>query len=91
VCSDYEGIGMYAYPNPGTLRRTRVVLVASISGSICYYPIPLDPQNPNCSYDMDITIYNIGTQDPDTELAKGTVSVGLSVNDWNVNNYSSNL
>ena len=101
VCTDYSGIGLYAFPNPCTTdswgagssaaRKTRVVLVASINGSLCYYPIPLDPQNSNCSYDMDISIYNTGTTDPETELAKGTVSISMTVCDWNVSSRTSNL
>lgn len=99
--TDLGGIGMYAFPNPCTAdtwstgssapRKTRLVLVASVSGAICYYPIALNPQSPNCAYDLDIEICNVGTADPEAELPKGTLQMNISVQDWSTTIKNSNL
>lgn len=101
VGTDYDGIGMYAFPNPCATdswsttstapRKTRLVLVASVSGNVCYYPIPLNPQIQNCAYDLDIDIFNTGTSDPEEELPKGTLELNMAVRDWSTINRNTNL
>lgn len=101
VGTDYDGVGMYAFPNPCTAdtwsttstaaRKTRIVLVASISGNICYYPVTLEPQTPNCAYNLDITICNPGTSDPESELPKGAMEMDMTVTDWSTIQRQTNL
>ena len=99
--SGYDGIGMYALPNPCTAdtwsytstteRKTRFVLVASLNGKVCYYPIPLDPIGSNRSYDIKLKLYNTGSSDPETPVSKGSLESSINVIDWNTHIEDTNI
>ena len=71
--------GLYAFMNPYTTdvqgwsntgsfpsRFTRMVITAEIDGVTYYYPINLRNFKPGYSYDVNLTITQLGSDDPDT-------------------------
>lgn len=96
VTTAYAGKGMYAFPNPcvtdtwgasnAAARKTKVVVVANLSGRVYYYPIPLPPIACNNTLDLSVTLNNIGTTDPALELEKGTANLTFTVSDWSSTN-----
>lgn len=71
--------GLYAFMNPYTTdvqgwsdtgsfpsRYTRMVITAEIDGVTYYYPINLRNFKPGYSYDVNLTITQLGSDDPDT-------------------------
>lgn len=92
---DRKGARLYSMPNPsGSFVApyesgaswepgiTKLVLVASIGGNICYYGIPLDNLPSNYSTSYDITIYGVGSTDPETPVESHTYTLASPVTPW---------
>ena len=83
----------YAYPNKSfdstddewSPRRTRLVLKATIEGSIFYYPITLPVLEANKSYEIEnITITRLGSSNPDKPVAHSDCNFQCVVAPWDV-------
>lgn len=84
---------MYCYPNPTatdtqgfsttfSIRYTRLVITATIDGTKYYYPIDIPQPQRNTCYDVDVTLRNLGSDDPDVPVALGDLDVTITVNGW---------
>lgn len=90
-----KGVRLYSMPNalsdfvtpyeagagwtPGI---TRLVLVVSIGGHICYYSIPLENLPSNYSSTYDITISGVGSADPESAVESHTYTLAFPVTPW---------
>lgn len=83
----------YCYPNPAeddvigftptfTPRQTRLVLAATIDGKQYFYPITMPDLLPNKSYDICLNIYEIGSDDPDIPVEKGSAELTVNISQW---------
>ena len=62
---------------------TKLVLVVSLGGKICYYPIALANLPSNYSSSYDITILGVGSPDPETPVESVTCSLASpAVSPW---------
>ena len=82
--------GNAGYTSSFSGEYTTLVVAATLPGSSseCYYVIPLDqttdtcPVEGNYSYTVDLTIYGIGTSDPNTPASGLAAKATVSVTDW---------
>lgn len=79
----------YCYENAFTQESegkkfTRVVIEGKLNGVTYYYPIVIRDLKRNCCYSVDVTIKRPGSQNPDSDVEKGTLLATVSVQDWNV-------
>ena len=83
----------YAYPNatdtdhtgfttPFSARYTRLVIRATIDGTVYYYPVSIPNLARNNAYDISVTLVGLGSSDPDTPVAKGTYDIAISIDPW---------
>lgn len=76
-------IDFYTYPNGNIgIGETRFVVECTVSGRKTYYPLPLPPLKRSTTYELDVLITRMGTDDPDTPAAAGTAEVALRVLPW---------
>ena len=71
----------YGYANAGAT-KTRLVVEADIAGRTYYYPVTMTSLERNKAYTVALTIRNLGSDDPDKPVEKGSVSVSISVAGW---------
>ena len=71
----------YGFANK-TATKTRLVVEAEISGKTYYYPVTMTSLERNKAYTVSVTIKNLGSDNPDTPVDKGTLSVSISVAGW---------
>ena len=73
---------MYCQPNT-TDKYTTMYILTTIGQNQYYYKVPLDKKlSANYTYSVDVNILNLGTQNPDDELEKGSLAVKITVADW---------
>jgi hypothetical protein len=83
----------YTFPNstitdvcgwvsPFTARKTRLVVVATISGKKYYYPVVIDTPIRNYAYTVELTITGLGSTDPDKPVSKGAINASVTVEGW---------
>lgn len=82
----------YCYPNPVVSdseeeiwcpRFTRLVIVAEISGNTYYYPVSIGNILANHSYNIEsVKITRLGSDSPEFPVETGTVSLTVTVLDW---------
>ena len=85
----------YTYPNSSTTapagftstfngERTVLTVLARVNGTDYYYPVVLDDAvvERNTAYTVGLTITGLGSTDPDTPVAKGSISATISVSGW---------
>ena len=72
------------YADPFTAKRTVLTVVATIDGTIQYYPVVLDDAvlARNTAYTVGLTITGLGSDDPDKPVTKGSISVTITVSNW---------
>lgn len=75
--TDYNG-----WSTVFTARKTRLIVCASVGGSIYYYPVTIDTPGRNCTYTIELTITGLGATDPDQPVEKGTIMTIVSVQEW---------
>ncbi len=86
-------IRLYCYPNPTASDRfspdhsfspryTRLVIAASIDDKEYYYPIPLPGLERNTTYDVSVTVYHAGSDDPEEPASPAYVGVYITARDW---------
>ena len=86
---------LYCYPNSSTVapagfsssfsaKRTVLTVVATVGGTLQYYPVVLDDAvlERNKTYTVGLTITGPGSNDPNTPVSKGSISVSLTVSGW---------
>jgi len=87
----------YCYPNPASTdiqgfssdmgsRYTRLVLTVELGGQTRYYPINLVNLQRNSSYDVSVTISNLGSGDPDMTMDSGAITSEITMSAWDVGN-----
>ena len=83
----------YGYQNPTTndpagwvtnftVRKTRMVVAATIAGTKYYYPVTIDAPERNTAYTVELTITGLGSTDPDKPVEKGALTLSVSVEGW---------
>ena len=72
----------YCYPNPASKPPTRLVLEGNIGDVHCYYPIDLSLPHGGMSYELDITLHRMGTDNPDCSATAGTYTVEYTTVPW---------
>ncbi|MCD8206741.1 MAG: fimbrial protein [Bacteroidales bacterium] len=77
----------YCYPNLTAGRSsddwpTRLVVEATLNGTMWYYPVTVAEVKSNVSYEIDLTITGIGTDDPNSDVEVGEYEFIVSVKDW---------
>ena len=71
------------YANPFTAKQTVLTVVATVDGTIQYYPVVLNSAlERNTTYTVGLTITGLGSDDPDKPVTKGSVSVTITVDGW---------
>lgn len=76
-------LDFYAYPNPNRgFGETRLVIECVIQGRRYYYPLSLPPLERSISYELDVCITRLGSDDPDTPVKTGWAEVSLRVLPW---------
>ena len=65
-----------------TPTETNLVIVASIEGEFCYYPIPITETRSNISTELSITLNNIGSYDPALPCKTGAYTLSGSIKGW---------
>lgn len=78
----------YCYSNPLETetendRFTRLVIEGELNGTKYYYPISLKGIARNSCYSIDVKIQRPGSQNPDQDVAMGTMYISLEVLGWN--------
>ena len=74
----YPECRLYCYPHPDL----RLVLSGRVMGEMCYYPIPLNGLEPGTEYALDITLYRMGTPDPETPAEPGVFDADAGTLPW---------
>lgn len=72
----------YCYPNPAAKPPTRLVLEGMVGDVHCYYPIDLSLPRGGLSYELDITLHRMGTDNPDCSASPGTYTVEYTTVPW---------
>ena len=72
----------YCYPNPASKPPTRLVLEGTVGEVHCYYPIDLSLPKGGISYELDITLHRMGTDNPDCTASPGTYTVEYTTVPW---------
>lgn len=73
---------MYCQPN-ATDEYTTMYILTTIGDNQYYYKVELDKKlSANYTYSVEANIFNLGTDNPDDELEKGSLSVNITVADW---------
>ena len=93
--ASYEpGYYFYSYPNgtstdvdewsdPFTARMTRLILNVRINGTLYYYPVVLKQKlERNKSYDVEVSVVSLGSENPWEEIKKGSITTIITVKDW---------
>lgn len=89
----YNGgsLPLYCFPNGNSdseddtwsPRNTKCVLITTIGGEYNYYVVPLGAMtSPNACYEVNLTITDKGSDDPDKQPSKGTMTFSVSVVGW---------
>jgi len=65
-----------------TPRLTKLVIVARISGNTCYYTIPIQPSQANESTEYTITVYSVGSDDPEIPGPASSYTLNRMVKPW---------
>lgn len=83
---------LYCYPNntisdsnseTWSPRFTRLVVDATLGGTLYYYPVNIPEPESNKLYRItDMTITGPGSESPDVPVEKGAISFTISVTDW---------
>lgn len=87
------GTALYCYPNPTvddvcgyapqmTPRCTRLVVAARIGAQLRYYPVTISCPEANTSYDISITITNLGSNDPDLPVTTEVMRAVATMSEW---------
>lgn len=90
-----HGLQFYSCPNRHTSSQdsftaawvpqcTSMVVVAGIDNSTYYYPVKLNKSalEAGKTYSVQMTITGFGSNDPNSEVSKGSLSVSISVEGW---------
>ncbi len=90
----------YCYANNSSDKKTMFVIEGKLNGTTYYYPIAIS-NNPeaedyllgnNLSFEInDLVISRAGSNRPDVEVDKGTISFTLTIKDWVTYNSSINI
>ena len=81
----------YSFPNSVTTDVTtsgtgggkaRLVVAARVDGTVYYYPVTFASLERNKSYDVQLTISGLGSDDPNVPVEKGAAGISISVSDW---------
>ena len=86
-------IRLYTYPNSTaadrfapdasfTPRYTRMVICAVIGGKTCYYPISLPGLERNTTYDVSVTVWHAGSDNPEEPVSPAYISVNVTAGEW---------
>lgn len=73
---------LYCYPNPAAKPPTRLVLEGRVGDQHCYYPIDISLPKGGMSYELDITLHRMGTDNPDCTASPGTYTVQYNTVPW---------
>lgn len=65
-----------------TAAKTRIVVFGTYNGAATYYPVTIADFERNKSYDISLVITGKGSDDPNVEPEKGSVSISITVADW---------
>ncbi len=72
----------FSYPFFG--EQTTLVVETTISSNTYYYPIVMkDGISRNCSYSVYLTITDLGSDDPNKPVLRGSLNVTIEVAKWN--------
>lgn len=79
----------YCYGNSckeekGDSKFTKLVIEATLNGTVYYYPVALEGVERNSCYSLDVVICRPGALSPDAIVEKGTLEAELGVVPWNV-------
>lgn len=77
--------GVTTLPASNATVATVLVVALSIDGTLYYYPVALDAGPgliANESYDVSMTITNLGVTTPDQPLLKGSATITVTVDAW---------
>ena len=74
--------GPYISGDQWSPRLTKLVIVARISGALCYYSIPLESPSANESAEYSITVFGVGSDDPEITSDTGSYGVNRIIKDW---------
>lgn len=82
----------YCYPNPTeedshgsawSPRYTRLVVDATLGGTLYHYPVNIPKPLPNTLYQItNLTVTGPGSTDPDIPVEKGTITFSITITDW---------
>ena len=81
----------YCYPNPTTTdstsetwsaRKTRLVVVTTLGGTVYYYPVTLPVLEANKLYSVSLTVTRPGSTDIDVPVEKMVAAISVSVIGW---------
>ena len=85
VTEDHTGPIADADKDKGALPR--LVIVATVNGTVYYYPITLTAKLVrNYTYDVSVTITGSGSTDPNEPVQRGALSASVNVNPWTAGN-----
>ena len=74
---------VYGYPHTATgTSNVRLVVLATLAGNDYYYPMNIPAPLANDTYTVELTIKNIGSNDPNTPVETGSASVTITVDGW---------
>ena len=86
------GHHFYCYPNPTeedshgsawSPRYTRLVVDATLGGTLYHYPVNIPKPLPNTSYQItNLTVTGPGSSDPDIPVEKGSITFSITITDW---------
>ena len=83
--STASDVGKASFQGPlaySTAACTRLMLAATVNGTLYYYPVTVPAMKRNESYDVSLTISGFGSPDPNKEPEKGSIKVTVTVNPW---------
>lgn len=81
----------YSFPNAAEIDvvqagvgggKMRLVVAASVGGTLYYYPVTLTNVERNKSYDVKLTISGLGSEDPNVPVRKGSANFSVTVKSW---------
>ena len=65
-----------------SVRKTRLVVTATVGTTKYYYPITIDTPARNTAYCVELTIAGLGSTDPDIPVEKGIITATVTVDPW---------
>ena len=74
---------VYGYPHTATgTGNVRLVVLATLGGQDYYYPMDIPEPHSNDTYSVELTIRNIGSDDPNVPVETGSAAVTITVDGW---------